>query len=870
MTTKNYGPGASGYLEPDGRAWETTVYQASKPILDKELNLIQDAEQSALLTLQRRSFPSGWISDNFLNAPSTDLVDTSSATANILKTPLLWAAVNGWIVKVSNTNNNTGLNRISLGTSPASAGSKRTDFVVLEVWRRLIPAAPTSTGKSAGGRIWRDGNVKIASADDLTLNYADDILDGAVGTETTKRVQVQYRLRTIASVDLFTYPFGMNAPVVVANSVPVSAAAPDGTATAFSYGNQSVNGDSGLWRAGNGDPSNTLGTVDGYMYAIPLCAVFRRNSAAFARLNNHNGGVASPGPSDRPDGLFYDMIATRDVLDMREGTSPSGWDMVEVLQKNTNFLLDNLNQTEIGETLNGGGVDGHTVLWADEIGISNANGGDGTTNGDTPGAEFIGEFDAVRRNFSDKPIYEVITVAYNPGDPGVSAASTWAVGTTITISPSALPVWPYSSFNWAASAPSGITIVDVIRTVWSSSTSGKKTFNANANFRITGLGGVPQGALTARVESVTNGTDTATNETLYITLLIAYPPGVGLTKTPTTTFGTLGSFQQGVFVNNPGQLPASAPILFNQLLIDYALANREIRLEYETLSHTYSLRAGAASGNNILWMPERPTVVTGITINGSPYGGSVTLQGYGVVIDGGAVTGGELVVVTYKSLRALPKNGEQLTIYYEARMPQTYREALLPSSLSLTARYVSNHMITLTAGSGANGEAYPFPYGYVQAGGVYPTSGGTFGGDHELDGDLRVSTTTVYTDTGFMQVPIHVPIAPTTGIGVQRSSGNVDAEGRTFYKSSGNNYSMVAIGPTLSDPKKHKNIVPILCELPADSTLGFKGQMVLMLLTRWAEFDDTNGVGFAATDSINSTTASIYRLKGNLQANRRV
>jgi len=473
--------------------------------------------------------------------------------------------------------------------------------------------------------------------------------------------------------------------------------------------------------------------------------------------------------------------------------------------------------------------------------------------------------------FSDRPIYEIITLAYNPTDPGVSpGGANWTVGTTITISPSALPIWPYAAFNWAASAPSGVSIVEVLRSVWSSPTAGKKTFNAISNLRITGLGGVPQGAVTARIESLTNGTDTATNETLYITIVIAYPAGVGLTKTPTTTFGSIGSFNEGVSINNPGQLPASSPILYSQLFVDYNTPNREIRLEYQTLSHTYSLRPGAAAGNNVLWMPERPTVVSSITINGSPYGGSQTLNGNGVTIDIGAVTGGENVVITYQSVRALPKNGEQLTVYYEARMPQTFREGLLPSTLTLTSRYVAQNMYTLTAGSGANGAAYPFPSAYVQAGAVYPSSGGTFGGDHELDGDLRVSTTTLYADTGFMQLPIHVPIVPTDGIGVQRNPGDVDAEGRSYYKSPSNNYYMVAVGPTMSDPKKHKNLVSIVCELPADSTLGFKGQLVLLVMSRWAVFDDANSVGFTSSSTTNTTAASVYRLKGNLLGNRRV
>ena len=39
MTLKNLGSLVSGYLDPEGRNWETAVYQSGKPVLDKELNL---------------------------------------------------------------------------------------------------------------------------------------------------------------------------------------------------------------------------------------------------------------------------------------------------------------------------------------------------------------------------------------------------------------------------------------------------------------------------------------------------------------------------------------------------------------------------------------------------------------------------------------------------------------------------------------------------------------------------------------------------------------------------------------------------------------------------------------------------------------
>src|SRR6478735_591703 len=232
MTVKNYGAATSGYLDPSGRGWETAVYQASKPVLDKELNLIQDIEQDAFLRLSRRTFPSGWLGDDFLGTSDTvGPFGGASTTPNLLQLSSLKAYVNGWLLNVVNTGTSSNLNQIDLGASPSGAGAQRTDLVILEVWRRLIPASPTTTGKSPAGRIWREGNVKIASADDLTLNYADDLLDTNVGAETTKRVQIQYRLRAIQGVDLFTYSYGIDDPSVVARSVPASAAAPDGSST---------------------------------------------------------------------------------------------------------------------------------------------------------------------------------------------------------------------------------------------------------------------------------------------------------------------------------------------------------------------------------------------------------------------------------------------------------------------------------------------------------------------------------------------------------------------------------------------------------------------------------------------------------------
>lgn len=853
MTTKNYGAGVSGYLNPEGRNWETGVYQASKPILDKELNLTQDVSQNELRRLGKRSLPSGWLMDDFLSTSDmTTAIFTQSAIANDLEIPQdLYALVNGWLLRVGYTNaGGLSKNRLDLGAGPSGAGAKRTDLVVLEVWRKLLSASPDPDGKSPAGRIWWFGNVKIDAADDLTLNFADDILDGALGAESTKRVQIQYRLRVIQGVDLFAYPMGLDDPTVFAYSVPTSAAAPDGVVTAFTYSNQATSGDSGLWRAGDGIPTNTLDTVDGYMYAVPLMAVVRRNDTAFDRNSNHNGGVASPGPSDRPDGYFNDIVVSPDIVDLRCGVSPEGWNYREVTEKNLQFLFDNGLRTEMVRTLIGGGVDGTTHLWADEVGVLP---GDGTTTGDTPGAEFIGQFDGTRRRFSDRVIIETVVLAYTP------AGATWVNNEVITIDPTALPVYPYAAYNWASRAPSDVSILEILAAKFSGAVGQQHISN---DYLATGIGAVPQGSVSLDIGTVPVG---VTNETIYVYVDIAYPAGQGLTKTPTADFGS-STFS----VNNPGSLPA------NYASDEYAnlyWANREMELTYRTTQVTFTFLSDGSSDN--ISIPDRVAALDNVRVNGTPYGGAMSIDtsGYTITDDGATAFGsvpGDTILVEYRAVRPYPQNGEQVTVYYEARAPLTIPDAVLGTSLTVTPRYIAPYLYVLTAGSGAQIEAYPFPYQYIAAA-VYPASGGTFSGDHELDGASSIYVSNFSANTGFVKLETKIPMVPAPDkLVFNRTGGDVDIEGRSYFKEvPTTEYIPNAYAQPLSDPKKHKVIQPLLAELTSSTSFGPAGELVLVLISRWATFDDANSVGFLSNLADNTTSASVYRLKGNLLNNRR-
>jgi hypothetical protein len=194
----------------------------------------------------------------------------------------LVANVNGWLVPLVGTANNGLSNRITL-PAPPSTGAQ-TNFVFLEVWQAQVAPNPSTINKPSASTLYYMGNVESGVA-----GISDDLEDPTIGFETTERTQIQYRFRVVASVDAATYPDGLEDPLITGQGTGT-------TPGLFTFTNMaSENGDVSCWRAGNGNPNNALGTVDGYVYAIPVCLVFRRNSTDFTAIDpttpNQNGAL---------------------------------------------------------------------------------------------------------------------------------------------------------------------------------------------------------------------------------------------------------------------------------------------------------------------------------------------------------------------------------------------------------------------------------------------------------------------------------------------------------------------------------------------------------------------------------------------------
>ena len=314
----DFGNGVSRTLDALHRQFSSVVWQAGKPPLDSENNLGNQVAWENLRKLVKALMPSGFVMD-----PTRSLADFQfdQQWTNLFKfgnprvpqglregpeqDPVLWANVNGWIIPVvgSQIEEEGDLsNWIKLYPPPAS--DSRIDFLFLEAWQCRVDPNPSTVNKPSASTLWKYGNVLYGGT-----NLTDDLEDPTVGVETTGRIQVQYRLRVhgsgTTSVSLSVYPDGLGDPYIYgqgAASAPVSGLTFENMREAL--------GDPSLWRAGDGDPNNSLGTIDGYTYSIPIAAIFRRNSNVYVAVNqagnaNQNGAFnrtpstgALPNPLD--------------------------------------------------------------------------------------------------------------------------------------------------------------------------------------------------------------------------------------------------------------------------------------------------------------------------------------------------------------------------------------------------------------------------------------------------------------------------------------------------------------------------------------------------------------------------------------------
>lgn len=201
------------------------------------------------------------------------------------------------------------------------------------------------------GRIYPEGNVLSGAEEYLP----DNIIDPQVGTETTKRVQIQYRIRIAEGVDPYIYTEAGIGHDFVYSLGPNLNSNDAGSYTFVNMGEE--NGDYGLWR------SRCRSTYDGYSWAIPMFFVTRRNSAAFNVDSNINGSTDFNIGAIRPDGLTYNHIIQDDIVDIRRQINIQSYSYF--LEKNLEKLLANTLNTNLSDKDQQGLQYGTTMMMVD-------------------------------------------------------------------------------------------------------------------------------------------------------------------------------------------------------------------------------------------------------------------------------------------------------------------------------------------------------------------------------------------------------------------------------------------------------------------------------------------------------------------------
>lgn len=592
------------------------------------------------------------------NASPTNTAASIAAQINAA-VPTVTAVANANIVQITANDSGTVGNAYTLGSSNPTA---------------ILPSGGFFTGGADTGNkptqdsIYRHGNVLSSAA----VALPDDIEDPTVAAETTKRVQVQYRIRYTGDaegVDFKLQADGFSNPNILAQGSQVAPVAmypfvPADLKTVIdnSDARDGVAGpdigygilDNGLWIAGNGTSSSAtdLGTIDGFVYAVPIAFVFRKNDntagGGFNPATNTNGALlhnhaaignvnlfTTPvpvGASSRPDGAFADAIGPTDVMDLRRHVRMTGQDLAAETQYQMQALQDGTLRTWAIDTASkqimgaGSGDVSTQNLVANEVGRTAASGGIPPLSGDTTRGVTIRNFDHFARRFGDQPVVERVVLALLPGDdsatypgkyvvrPGYAAGfAGWAEGDEINIDlsmfnmstlgdydPTNVESWPVGAAVFAALAPPGTTITDVLSIYHDDGNWNVAVDQTLKATTIIGLG-TPHLQITLDVNptQVTGGLNAAAHDMVgtnvsgdvgsprrvFVELEVTYPLGVGLTDTPDLEVVPdeppypYGPMLENWLPTGPDQRPAD---MEDRLAPNYRAGFREVQIEYIT------------------------------------------------------------------------------------------------------------------------------------------------------------------------------------------------------------------------------------------------------------------------------------------------
>lgn len=537
---KTYPTNVSRTLDPTGKSLITVVGLHDNQITDADINLIQDLADSKRTRLLADQVTSGSL--------TYSAFQFESFLENIFLVPSFDVLFNGEVVTITGfQSSNVATNRVVL-PAPAywTAGVQdepaRIYVVFLELWYQALDPE-TGLGYyidpvTSLRYFFPYGNVSPDPSNAETL--PDDSLDPFQGLFTTERAQIQWRLnvqRVSLNYNFSKYQFGLDPDTTdtstfanlavygqAKNTAPV-------VIPAMRFTNlSSVNGDTALWRAGDGNVNNALGTMDGYTYGMPVAVIFQRNAGPFSLTSNIFGcavsgnamsGLLASGISGRLDSKLADQIFPDDCVDTRSTISLAGFDLRKIMAEGFVDVITGATRQAISRGQSPGNS---TLALGSTLSYTIAVAPAALANTDT-----VGSWDGFTNGFStDQRVFKTtkaVSISQKSiGNPTLG----WILGDAFTVS---LP------------QTSNALIVDVAVTALNNTIAGTKT-PVNLLKGQLSFTGLNSNAVTVQFAKNLTGTpfDPGQNN-LYVTLSIQYPAssGIDLRKIPFAVNG--GSLQ---------------------------------------------------------------------------------------------------------------------------------------------------------------------------------------------------------------------------------------------------------------------------------------------------------------------------------------
>ena len=453
----NYPATVSRTLDPSGRGLRTVLGQYDKHLSDADINLIQDLQDWKRQLLLGATAPSGCLT----RSP----FQFTGAAPNTLYLPAFKVLFRGEVVQVQGYQSPTlRSNRITLPAPSSGLAPGRLYVVFLELWYAGVdPLSGQGYYQDPGGqRYFYPYGCVGAVAPQLT-QFPDDVIDPGFAQVTTERVQLQWRIGVQPiplGYDFSAHRYGLD-PDPVAGSQVFGQGGNPGLTTQGFVPLASVTGEATLWRAG-GDPLNSVASLDGYSYALPLAVVFQRtlnaydpDLAPFGCAGSTGGGTVRSNLSGRFDARFADLVYPDDLVDTRLSTSLTGYTSGDLLSDGLSSVLSGSGRAALTRSSHPAGAVGS--LLNQLIGLAPA-----ATQASWQNIQPVGSFDGFRNGLSaDQRTYlTAVQVAppnrhplWTPGDvitlgfPAITAPASVAAGAS-GLSASG-PIYPGSSYAWS-------------------------------------------------------------------------------------------------------------------------------------------------------------------------------------------------------------------------------------------------------------------------------------------------------------------------------------------------------------------------------------------------------------------------------------